>query len=169
MDLNVPQNQLCLNYQNCSTHIQSGSDKLVGFVPESPGRGTLTLLWTCLLTTFLCTWAVNHPRVDKRKRFRVLHKLALTLKAFIAPEVIAVEGAQEWTQARRLVKSCAAATNGEFRLIHAFYVGMLGIRYRTSDGTRVLWPNQFAWLLEQGLFRWADHAQWEYDTGEHQG
>ena len=153
-------NQLCLNEQNCSQQIPSGSDKLVGWVQENGGRGTLTLLWTCLFTTFLCTWVVNHPRVDKRKHFRVLHKLVLTFKAFIAPELIAVEGAQEWTQARWLVAKCAALTNDEFKLVHAFYIGMFGIRYRTPDGSRVLWPNQFAWLLEQGLFRWESRTEW---------
>ena len=160
MGSTTPNNTLCLDLQNCSSHVPSGSNKLVGWVPESSGRGTITLLWTCLLTTFLCTWAVNHPRVDKRRRFRILHKLALSLKTFLAPELIAVEGAQEWTQARRLVKRCARITGDEFKLIHAFYVGMLGVRYHTPNGTRVLWPNQFVWLLEQSLFKWENCAEW---------
>lgn len=141
----------CLNSQNCSSHVPSGSHDLVGWIPESPGRGTLTLLWTCLLTISLCTWVVIHPRIDKRQKFRLLNKMALCLKTFIAPEFIAVEGAQEWTQARRVVKSCASITNGDLKLIQAFFVGMLGIRYRTAIGTRILWPNQFIWLLEQDL------------------
>lgn len=138
----------------------SGSDDRVGWVPESPGRGTITVLWTCFLTTFLCTWVVIHPRVDKRRSMRLCHKFALSLKTFIAPELIAVEGAQEWTQARKVVKQCKQATSGQLNLVQAFYVGMLGIRYRTSLGTRVLWPNQFAWLLEQGLLRWEERANW---------
>ena len=150
----------CLSTQNCSFNVPSGSEHLVGWVAESPGRGTITLLWTCFLTTFLCTWVVIHPRVDKRRKFRLCHKFALSLKTVIAPELIAVEGAQEWTQARKVVKRCEQYTGRRMNLVQAFYVGMLGIRYHTSLGTRVLWPNQFVWLLEQGLFRWEDHANW---------
>lgn len=150
----------CLNWQNCSSHVPSGSNGLVGWVRESPGRGTFTLVWACLLTIFLCTWVVIHPRIDNRRRFRILHKLALSLKTLIAPEFIAVEGAQEWTQARRVVKSCISLTGEDFKLIQAFYIGMLGIRYRTPCGTRVLWPNQFIWLLEQGLVKWENQAEW---------
>ena len=160
MDTKFTNNAACLDEQNCTSHFPSGSNQLVGWVPESSGRGTLTLLWTCLLTLFLCIWAVVHPRIDKRGKFRLLHKLALSLKTLIAPELIAVEGAQEWTQAQRVVKSCADTTGGDLKLVQAFYIGMLGVRYRTPRGTRVLWPNQFIWLLEQGLFKWENRAEW---------
>lgn len=153
-------NSLCINFQNCTRNLPSGSDDLVGWIPESPGRGTLNILSTCLLTIFLCTWVVIHPRIDRRKKFRLLHKLALCFKTVLAPELIAVEGAQEWTQARKTIKSCEQCTDGDLRLIQAFYVGMLGLRYRTPHGTKVIWPNQFAWLLEKRLFHWSNNADW---------
>lgn len=40
-----------------------------------------------------------------------------------------------------------------FKLIHAFYISMLALRYRTSKGDRVIWPNQYTWLLQQRLIR----------------
>jgi hypothetical protein len=92
--------------------------------------------------------------------------VALLIKTIIAPEFIAVEAAQEWAQARRIVKQCSESTNGELKLVHAFYIGMLGIRYRISpdekgrgrESTRVLWPTQFIWLLQNGHIVW-DHLQ----------
>lgn len=132
----------------------------MGWTLESPGRGTLTLLSTCLVTTALCTWVVIHPRIYKRKKFRFWHKVALWLKTIIAPELIAVEAAQEWTQARSVVQRLAEYCNGELGMAQAFYIGMFGIRYRTPNGTRVLWPNQFIWLLQKGLLDWTDHARW---------
>lgn len=45
-------------------------------------------------------------------------------------------------------------------MLHAFYIGIFGIRYKTRDGDHVLWPNQFVWLLEKGLLDWQDHAPW---------
>lgn len=134
-----------LTHDNISTNVEH---QLVGRTDEPQGRGTWTLMLSSLSTTFLCTWVVIHPRIDRRFRHRILHKVALLIKTIIAPELIAVEAAQEWTQARRIVRQCLEHTNGEMKLVHAFYIGMLGIRYRVSsdcksqDGghTKVLWP-----------------------------
>jgi hypothetical protein len=140
---------------------------LVGWNPEVQGRGTWTLLLSSLSTTFLCTWVVIHPRIDRTFRHRILHKVALLIKTIIAPEFIAVEAAQEWAQARRIVKQCSERSRGELKLVHAFYIGMLGIRYRISpeekcngrELTRVLWPTQFIWLLRNGHIDW-DHLEY---------
>ncbi|KGO70586.1 hypothetical protein PITC_051800 [Penicillium italicum] len=149
-------NQSC---SNCS--ISSSNDKeLVGWVWDSPGRGTISLLTTCLATIFLCTWVVIHPRVYKRESYANLHKVALFLKTIFAPEFIAVEGLQEWAQCRRMQRECADSTAGQFKLVHAFYISMLALRYQTPNGDRVIWPNQYTWLLQQGFIRWEDHPNW---------
>ena len=80
------------------------------------------------------------------------------LKTINAPEFIAVEGLQEWNQAQKMVKNCAGSTGGCLKLVQAFYIGMLALRYRTPRGEKVMWPNQYTWLLEQGLIDWDDHA-----------
>ena len=144
----------------CSSRPSPTAQALVGWVLESPGRGSLGLIFSCLSTIFLCTWVVIHPRVYKRPSLHRLHKFTLFLKTILAPEFIAVEGLQEWTQARKMVKNCAGLTGGCLKLVHAFYVGMLALRYRTPQGEKVIWPNQYTWLLEQGLVDWDDHALW---------
>lgn len=144
----------------CNTTPSPTPTPLVGWVPESSGRGTLSLIITCLFTIFLCTWVVIHPRVYKRRIQGTLYKLALFSKAILAPEFIAVEGLQEWTQCRRMVEDCAEKTEGHFKLIHAFYISMLALRYHTPRGDRVIWPNQYTWLLKQGLIDWRDHESW---------
>ncbi|MCJ1393768.1 hypothetical protein MMC18_006644 [Xylographa bjoerkii] len=144
----------------CKSSPSPTTTALVGWVLESSGRGTLSLICTCLFTIFLCTWVVIHPRVYKRRLLGKLHKLALFLKTIVAPEFVAVEGLQEWSQAKKVVKDCAVYTGGRLKLIHAFYIGMLGLKYRTPRGEKVLWPNQYIWLLQQGLIDWEDHALW---------
>ena len=136
------------------------TEALVGWVLESSGRGSLGLIVTCLFTIFLCTWVVIHARVYRRPSRRLLHKITLFIKAIVAPEFIAVEGLQEWSQSKRMVKDCAELTEGRLKLIHAYYISMLALRYRTPRGTRVIWPNQFTWMLQQGLVKWDDHGQW---------
>lgn len=133
---------------------------LVGWMPETQGRGTLTLLTSCLATIMLCTWMVIHPRICERKKHRLLHKLVLWAKTIIAPEFIAVEAAQEWIQARKVAREGSITTNGELSVVQAFYIGMFGLQYRTVYGTRIIWPNQFLWLLNKGLLNWKDHKEW---------
>jgi hypothetical protein len=87
------------NDSNCllSMHHQSVSptpEALVGWVSETSGRGTLSLITTCLTTIFLCTWVVVHPRVYKCELYATLHKFALFFKTILAPEFIAVERLQ---------------------------------------------------------------------------
>src|SRR5215469_11311888 len=146
---------------NLSDNSSSSTDgKLVGWVLESPGRGTLSLVTTCLFTTFLCTWAVIHPRVTLGTRRRIFHKLALFLKTIIAPEFIAVEGLQEWSQARNTKERCKSLIAGKMELVQAFYIGMLALRYRSEHGEKVIWPNQYQWLLEKKLVDWENHQFW---------
>lgn len=133
---------------------------LVGWTLESTGRGTLTLISTCLTTILLCTWVVIHPRVYKNQKYATAHKFVMLFKAILAPEFIAVEALQEWTQCRRMQKDCAKLTGNQLQVIQAFYISMLALRYRTPKGDRVIWPNQYAWLLEQHLISWEDHAGW---------
>ncbi|KFY32547.1 hypothetical protein V493_00098 [Pseudogymnoascus sp. VKM F-4281 (FW-2241)] len=59
-----------------------------------------------------------------------------------------------------MVKDCATLTGSEFKLVHAFYVSMLALRYRTPQGDRVIWPNQYTWLLQQNLIKWEGQASW---------
>ncbi|KAI4225440.1 MAG: hypothetical protein L6R36_003924 [Xanthoria steineri] len=145
---------------SAADHSPGSARTTVGWVEESDGRGTLGLLITCLFTIFLCTWVVIHPRVCKRPLIRVLHKVALFLKTLIAPEFIAVEGLQEWSQARAVVKECRELTGGSLKLVHAYYIGMLALRYSTPRGDRVIWPNQYTWLLRRGLISWDEHDRW---------
>ncbi len=149
-----------INCTICDPTTISQSKGLVGWTLEPSGRGTLSIISSCLATILICTWVVIHPRIDRRKTFHLANKLALFLKTLLAPEFIAVEAAQEWTQARRTVKQCGQATNGEFGFVHAFYIGMFGIRYDVPQGSKVLWPNQFVWLLEERLFDWRRCAEW---------
>ncbi|OJJ43650.1 hypothetical protein ASPZODRAFT_103047 [Penicilliopsis zonata CBS 506.65] len=146
---------------NC-TNSSSTSPDLVGWVDENSGRGTLSLVTTCLFTIFLCTWVVIHPRVDANVRRATQHKLVLFVKAVLAPEFIAVEALQEWAQCRRMEEEEANHTASPAMPIQAFYISMLALRYRTvRGGDRVLWPNQYIWLLEQQLVTWAEcEASW---------
>jgi hypothetical protein len=137
---------------------------LVGWVPEDTNRGTWTIITSSLFTIIICTWTAIHPRTHVSRRLRNTHKFCQLVKALLAPEMVCLESLQELIQARKAVRRCTKATNGEFALLHGFYLGMMGVRYRAGDcgrGYRTLWPGQFAWLLNNHLVSWADqHKAW---------
>ncbi|KAF3279860.1 hypothetical protein TWF970_003886 [Orbilia oligospora] len=147
-----------------STESLAQNATTVGWMRESGGRGTLTLITTCLLTMFICTWVVIHRRVYRSNSMGQWHKTAIFLKAIVAPEFIAVEGLQEWSQAKKMVAQCAEYKDDEgksMELIHAFYITMLALRYRVGKTTsRVIWPNQYVWLLRHGFIEWRNHTEW---------
>lgn len=57
----------------------TGNQRTTHFVGEPPGRGTLGLVWSCLVTIFLCIFAfqrlniTEHPLTD----LLVLHRKVL--------------------------------------------------------------------------------------------
>lgn len=159
--LYIPQHSLwSCTMDNTADSTNNTANTLVGWTSESPGRGTWAIISSCLFTIFICTWTAIHPRVHTNHRLLRLHKLAQLVKTILAPEMVCLESLQEWVQARKMVKRSAAATDGGMTMIHSFYIGMLGIRYRTDSGNKVLWPSQYAWLLNNDLVKWADRDSW---------
>lgn len=142
-----------------NTNATSVAD-MVGWMPESDGRGTFTIITSCFFTIIICTWTVIHPRVHTSHRLAMLHKFLQLVKTIIAPEMVCIESLQEWVQARKMVRRSAQPTQGGLKLVHVFYVGMLALRYRTTHGSRVLWPSQYTWLLNNRLTQWSDHEAW---------
>jgi len=60
-------------------------------------------------------------------------------------------------------KDCVKIAGDDFKTIHAFYVSIIALRYRTPHGDKVIWPNQYTWLLQQRLIDSKDHASWSLD------
>ena len=140
----------------------AANNSLVGWVPEDGGRGTWKIITSSLFTVIICTWTAIHPRIHVTRRLRNVHKFYQLVKIIFAPEMVCLESLQEWVQARKSVRRCAEATNGQFKIVHGYYLGMMGVRYRTGEdgGYRTLWPGQYAWLLNNGLVSWDDHREW---------
>ena len=71
--------------------IPDESGRVHGWISDSSGRGTASLLYNCLITIFLCVWSSLHtsiPKRDKSWRENLLYKLKLAVLAIIAPDVV---------------------------------------------------------------------------------
>lgn len=133
----------------------------VGWMPSTPFRGTAFLLWFNLFVIFLCTWTGTRPRVLKPAKFWYTHKYYQVAKNVLCPGASVFEAIHEYWQARNLISKTKGATNGQMKLVTAFYLGMLGVRYRTGENSnRVLWPKQYAFMLNKGIVAWGDRSSW---------
>lgn len=76
---------LAVNAQNTTAGVT------VGWEAGPNGRGTLSLVWGCVLTIFACTWTVLHlnvPGLDERWWWILLRKIKWMAITILFPEFI---------------------------------------------------------------------------------
>ncbi|KAJ2930161.1 hypothetical protein H1R20_g6942, partial [Candolleomyces eurysporus] len=62
-------------------------------------RSTPEIIWTCLITTFLCTWVSMHPDIvgyNSTRWQRLRARITMFLVAFSAPEIPLLAALREW-------------------------------------------------------------------------
>lgn len=88
----------------------SGNDtatKLVGYVNEPDGRGTPSLIVSCLLTLVLCVWSALHLNVPSQHATRLdifLLSLRWIVAGLYSPELVVFAAWRQWSSARMLQK-----------------------------------------------------------------
>ena len=109
---------------------------LHGWQPEPDGRGTWSILWSCLATIILCTWSALHQPVPTRHgKWRLsTRKLGRTLLAIMAPEITLMNAANNWFQARAFSKHMKGRGNEEWTMTHALFACARGFTFRTPEG-----------------------------------
>jgi hypothetical protein len=104
-------------------HMQSNS--YVGFTANS-GRGTLELIWSCLITVLLCTWNIQRPQFVKwsSHRSKLLGKrsfwFAITL---LCPVYVVCVAFEQWWRAYKHREMRKLGYN-DWTMQHGFYVDM---------------------------------------------
>lgn len=77
------------------------------WVDPPTGRGTWSILGSCLSTIFLCVWKslhLNVPAMDESDWTKYLRKVKWVLIALLAPEIVVFAGFQQWLTARHFLK-----------------------------------------------------------------
>lgn len=81
------------------------STALVGYVGDPNGRGTSSLVISCLLTLVLCVWSALHLNVPRQSDTR-LHCLMVNVRWIItgvyAPELVVFTAWRQWSSAKIL-------------------------------------------------------------------
>ena len=74
---------------------------------NATGRMIWNINWSCLVTTFVCTWVAVHPNIpgpEERWIKIASRRVGIMLMAIIAPEVVMTWALRQWFTARRLAR-----------------------------------------------------------------
>jgi len=80
-----------IGFDTMNRTIPDESGRVHGWISEPSGRGTASLLYTCLITIFLCVWSAMHIPIPVRHTSRTenfFYKVKLAVLAIIAPETV---------------------------------------------------------------------------------
>ena len=108
--------------------VNSTSPLIHGFVQEPDGRGTFSILWSCIAVLFLNTWTVLHLNVppENRSAWRnFLHKTKWWIICAMCADGLCVNAYSQWRSARRSLPSMKASWPW-WTLRHGFYAEMGG-------------------------------------------
>jgi hypothetical protein len=101
-----------------------------GWTSEPDGRGTASILWSCLSTLFICLWASLHLNVPAEKdtaTTRFIKKLKWTCVSAVTPEYVSLVAGEQWADARKGTKDMQEAGVTEWTLLHSYYANMGGV------------------------------------------
>lgn len=105
-------------------------DHHVGYTPNPGGRGTLDLLWSCIVTAAFCTWTVQKLQVGPRSSSAIMtlrRKAFWMLITLLCPEYVTWIAFAQWQRARRYKDICELGHN-DWTMQHGFYVDMGGLQ-----------------------------------------
>ncbi|KAN0076495.1 hypothetical protein V8E54_006637 [Elaphomyces granulatus] len=113
--------------------IPDESGRVHGWISEPSGRGTASLLYTCLITIFLCVWSAMHIPVPARHTSRTenfFYKVGIAALAIIAPEVVFVN----------VITSYFWSLKGGFKYTetHIWFMAMGGFEMQCTDANHRL-------------------------------
>ena len=136
----------------CVLNVQARNDTLVhGWIPEPPGRGTWSIIWSCLATIFICTWSALHLDVPKRhgRWYLVFRKIRWMLVAVVAPEFVLAGAAENFFEARDRSRFLVAR-HPEWTMTHMQFAQAHGFRSRTPEGNELeCRPRQLQEFIEK--------------------
>lgn len=78
-----------------------------GWTSQPNGRGTLDIIWSCVVTMGLCSWSItclNMPGAKESKYIVLWRKFCMTVLGILCPEIMTATALGQWVRARRLVR-----------------------------------------------------------------
>ena len=121
----------------------------VGFVGDPNGRGTSSLVISCLLTLILCVWSALHLNVPSQGETRI-YRLFVIMRWIIvgiyAPELVVFTAWRQWSSAKilgKLIRDLRAhgekmSASHEWTMAHSFFACTGGFAFQLNNGESFL-------------------------------
>lgn len=127
----------------------------LGWVNSPDGRGTIDIVWGCILTIFLCVWTVltlNVPAPDTTLWAFTCVKLKWAVIALFGPEWLSAMAGAQWSIARRAKKQFQD-DDIEWTMEQSFFADMGGVRVKLKDDEFPVTSKHIYVLFKLGLIK----------------
>lgn len=107
-----------------------------GWTSSPNNRGTIDIIWSCIVTMFLCSWSVLCLQIPSKRdtKFDLLWRRAwLTALCALGPEITMQLALGQWSSARQSVRDFHASEFTDWTMKHAFYADSGGFFLHTPD------------------------------------
>ncbi|KAF2222049.1 hypothetical protein BDZ85DRAFT_274887 [Elsinoe ampelina] len=130
------------------------SGRITKWVSEPNIRGTWDIIWTSLVTIFICTHTIlclNVPSPDDTWVEIFRRRFSWMLLAILAPEIVLTYAAGQWSRARQSVESFKTSGHTAWTMRLAFFADMGGFVLNSPDFRQFpLNAKQLHWLVING-------------------
>lgn len=138
--------------------MNSSTDARVnGWTMSPDGRGTMDILWTCIFTTFLCTFTIlclNLPAKNESSLRIQGRKILWMAIAIAGPEFLLTAAAGQLAAARDSVKAFHALGHTSWTYRHGFYANMGGFELQPLNGAPFsINSKHILWLMSRGYIQ----------------
>lgn len=113
--------------------------KTSGWVNQPNGRGTIDILWNCVLTCCLCCWTIlclNVPAKGESRLRCFIRKSKWAFITILGPEILLMFAAGQWATADRFVQKFRLCGYTGWTMRHAFFAEMGGFIVETDGDSR---------------------------------
>ncbi|KAB5550018.1 hypothetical protein GE09DRAFT_1241929 [Coniochaeta sp. 2T2.1] len=148
-----------------SSDTHSNQTILHGWQRSGTDRGSIDIIWACVVTIVLCCWVSTHPNVpgvNDKRHHRFVDKFNLACIGLLGPDFLVVFAMGQFANARRSVKLFAEhpglGKGREWTLAHGFFADMGGFHLTSPD-----YPEGFPVTSEQ-VFYLVKHGHIEYPS-----
>ncbi|KAK4167168.1 hypothetical protein QBC43DRAFT_312281 [Cladorrhinum sp. PSN259] len=139
----------------------SNETDFVGWTKSPDGRGTLDIVLSCLITTFLCCWTSVYPNIPAPgdgiwAPFR--DKLGLACLGLLGPDFVMVLAIGQRSSARRSVAKFHQNGYTQWTITHGFFADMGGFVLTADDLPRPIPLNaeQLFYLVKNSYVEYPD-------------
>ena len=136
------------------TQVQTDTEFITGWVSQPNNRGTVDIIWTCLVTIFLCTWTVLCLNVPAKLDSQVgilCRRLRWMIHAIVGPEFVLGAAAGQYENALQATRRFKELGHPEWTMRHAFFADMGGFMLHCRESTPFPVNNKhIEWLTTNG-------------------